>query len=39
MPEGAPSVSRLHPLPARGCLLGFDFGLARIGVAAGELET
>ncbi|MDR2689885.1 MAG: Holliday junction resolvase RuvX [Azoarcus sp.] len=26
-------------LPARGCLLGFDFGLARIGVATGELET
>jgi putative Holliday junction resolvase len=23
----------------RGCLLGFDFGLARIGVATGELET
>jgi putative Holliday junction resolvase len=22
-----------------GCLLGFDFGLARIGVATGELET
>lgn len=27
------------PLPARGTLLGFDFGLARIGVASGELET
>jgi putative pre-16S rRNA nuclease len=27
------------PLPARGTLLGFDFGLARIGVAVGELET
>lgn len=26
-------------LPARGSLLGFDFGLARIGVAVGELET
>lgn len=26
-------------LPARGTLLGFDFGLARIGVATGELET
>lgn len=25
--------------PARGTLLGFDFGLARIGVASGELET
>jgi putative pre-16S rRNA nuclease len=27
------------PWPARGTLLGFDFGLARIGVATGELET
>ncbi len=26
-------------LPERGTLLGFDFGLARIGVAVGELET
>jgi len=26
-------------LPARGTLLCFDFGLARIGVAQGELET
>ena len=26
-------------LPARGTLLGFDFGLARLGVAVGELET
>lgn len=26
-------------LPARGTVLGFDFGLARIGVASGELET
>ena len=26
-------------LPARGTLLGFDFGLARVGVAVGELET
>ncbi|KAA3649165.1 MAG: Holliday junction resolvase RuvX [Proteobacteria bacterium] len=25
--------------PARGTVLGFDFGLARIGVAVGELET
>ncbi|THF63848.1 Holliday junction resolvase RuvX [Pseudothauera nasutitermitis] len=33
MPEAA------APLPARGTLLGFDFGLARIGVAVGELET
>lgn len=28
-----------EPLPRRGTLLGFDFGLARIGVAVGELET
>ena len=27
------------PLPPRGSLLGFDFGLARTGVAVGELET
>lgn len=27
------------PLPPRGTLLGFDFGLGRIGVAVGELET
>lgn len=26
-------------LPARGTLLGIDFGLARIGIATGELET
>ncbi len=32
MPEGAPR-------PARGSVLGFDFGLARIGVAVGEFET
>mgnify|MGYP001447446748 CR=1 FL=1 len=31
--------STAAPLPARGTLLGFDFGLARIGVASGELET
>ncbi len=31
MPEGT--------LPARGTLLGFDFGTARIGVAVGEIET
>ena len=30
---------RSTPLPLRGTLLGFDFGLARIGVATGELET
>jgi len=34
MPE--PSTAAL---PARGTLIGFDFGLARIGVAVGELET
>ena len=34
MPE-AVSVS----LPSRGTLLGFDFGLSRIGIATGELET
>ncbi|MDR1063364.1 MAG: Holliday junction resolvase RuvX [Azoarcus sp.] len=40
MPEGGPDASPPpHPLPSRGCLLGFDFGLARIGVATGELET
>ncbi len=26
-------------LPGRGSVLGFDFGLARIGVAVGELES
>ncbi len=26
-------------LPARGTLIGFDFGLARTGVSVGELET
>ncbi|MBL8438439.1 MAG: Holliday junction resolvase RuvX [Zoogloeaceae bacterium] len=31
--------ARLASLPPRGTLLGFDFGLARIGVATGELET
>ncbi|MDX5362807.1 MAG: Holliday junction resolvase RuvX [Pseudazoarcus pumilus] len=35
MPEAAAAT----PLPARGTVLGFDFGLARIGVAVGELET
>lgn len=38
MPEGAPAFDP-SSLPERGCLLGFDFGLARIGVATGELET
>lgn len=33
------SASTVAALPARGTLLGFDFGLARIGVATGELET
>lgn len=37
MPDAA--VSRPAALPARGSLLAFDFGLARIGVAVGELET
>jgi len=40
MPEGAPATTPPPPcLPVRGCLLGFDFGLARIGVATGEIET
>lgn len=35
-----PEPARAAPaLPARGTLLGFDFGLARVGVAVGELET
>ncbi len=35
-----PDAAHAAPdLPARGTLLGFDFGLARIGVATGELET
>lgn len=37
MPD--PHSAAVQPLPARGTLLGFDFGLARIGVATGELET
>lgn len=37
MPEAV--AQRAAVLPARGSLLGFDFGLARIGVAVGELET
>jgi putative holliday junction resolvase len=36
MPEAAAAS---QSLPARGTVLGFDFGLARIGVAVGELET
>ena len=40
MPEAAAPEPRPAPdLPARGTLLGFDFGLARLGVAVGELET
>ncbi len=37
MPDAAHAAP--PSLPARGTLLGFDFGLARIGVATGELET
>jgi putative Holliday junction resolvase len=39
--EGVPAPVAAFPasLPPCGCLLGFDFGLARIGVATGELET
>ncbi len=33
MPDGP------APLPARGTVLAFDFGLTRTGVAVGELET
>lgn len=41
MPEPAiPAPATLpSPIPSRGTLLGFDFGLARTGVAVGELET
>ena len=46
MPDAAAAASPAQPLlpvcstlPARGTLLGFDFGLARIGMATGELET
>ncbi|MCL2874999.1 MAG: Holliday junction resolvase RuvX [Betaproteobacteria bacterium] len=38
MPEGPAKTNSLC-LPTRGCLLGFDFGLARIGTATGEIET
>ncbi|HRP98791.1 MAG TPA: Holliday junction resolvase RuvX [Rhodocyclaceae bacterium] len=36
-----PEAAWPHPaaLPTRGSLLAFDFGLARIGIAVGELET
>lgn len=33
------TVNAQSPLPARGTLLGFDFGLVRTGIAVGELET
>jgi putative Holliday junction resolvase len=36
MPDAAAAPAAL---PARGTLLGFDFGLARIGIAVGEIET
>ncbi|TAH45508.1 MAG: Holliday junction resolvase RuvX [Betaproteobacteria bacterium] len=40
MPDAAGAAQPVTSvLPARGTLLGFDFGLARIGVACGELET
>jgi putative Holliday junction resolvase len=37
MPEALAALPR--ELPRRGTVLAFDFGLARIGVATGELET
>lgn len=36
MPEVRPQAASL---PGRGTVVGFDFGLARIGVAVGEIET
>jgi putative holliday junction resolvase len=40
MPDAAAAAqSPTAVLPPRGTLLGFDFGLARIGIASGELET
>ncbi len=43
MPDAAAAPAPASPptlsLPPRGTLLGFDFGLARTGVAVGELET
>ena len=33
-----PDSSPLTPHPVRGTVLGFDFGIKRIGVAVGELE-
>jgi len=40
MPEGTPASIPSPPcLPPRGCLLGFDFGLARIGIATAEIES
>lgn len=38
MPESA-ALNAPLVLPAKGSILGFDFGLARIGIACGELET
>lgn len=37
MPDAAAAAQPV--LPPRGTLIGFDFGLARIGIASGELET
>ena len=37
MPE--PAAAAPAALPPRGTVIGFDFGLARVGVAVGELET
>lgn len=41
MPDAAAIAmpTEVLTLPPRGSLLGFDFGLARTGVAVGELET
>ena len=40
MPDTVAAEPRTtRALPDRGTLLGFDFGLARTGVAVGELET
>lgn len=38
-PGPTASIATPNALPARGTVLGFDFGLARIGIATGELET
>lgn len=43
MPDAACAATAasapIATLPSRGTLLGFDFGLARIGIATAELET